>query len=129
MSYLANGHTDTLPVPGDEDGATVTFRASATWDDERRLARRVQELTGITDDGERGYAFRAERTLLMVESWTLTDAQGDLLPLTAATLSTGLHRRVAAWIDEEAERRFEGRSEGEEGPFDSRSQPPSMGTT
>jgi hypothetical protein len=128
MSYLANGHTDTLPVPGAEDGATVTFRASATWDDERALAKRAREIPE-TDDADRSYRFRSLRALLMIESWTLTDGRGEPLPLIEQTLSSGLSRRVATWIDEESTRRFEGHTREEEGPFDGRSRQPSTVTT
>ena len=128
MSYLANGHLDTLPVPGDES-ATVTFRSAATWADEKRLTRRTRELSPSTEPEDRAYAFRVARTLLMVESWTLTDALGEPLPLTPEVLESGLSRQVAAWIDKEAERRFEGRSEEDEGPFAGSSRQPSTAKT
>lgn len=118
MNYLPNGHTDTLPVPGLET-ATVTFRAMATWDDELLLAKQAREIPKDADEAERGYAFRALRTLLMVESWTLTDRAGQPLPLEVQALQRGMPRRVAAWIDQEAERRYEGRTKEAEGPFGS----------
>lgn len=128
MSYLANGHTDTLPVPGDPD-ATVTFRATATWEDERRLSRTSREIVATHDEADRGWHFRCARTLLMIERWTLVDHEGEPLPLTPETLASGINRRVAGWLDEEAERRYEGRTEDEEGPFDTSSPQPSTATT
>lgn len=129
MTYLANGDGDTLHVPGDPT-ATVTFRPWGTLADEKRMARVARELQEReVDDEERGYAFRIARALLMVQSWTLTGHDGEPLPLTAEVLGTGLSRRVAGWIDAEAQRRFDGREAAAEGPFDTRSPQPSTATT
>jgi hypothetical protein len=126
MGYLANGHLETLAVPGAD--ATVTFRSVATWEDERELVRRSSEVAEGASEEDRAYAFRTARALLMIESWTLVDATGEPLPLEPEVLRRTLARHVATWIDREAERRFEGRPEGEEGPFGTRSPQPSTGT-
>jgi len=122
-----NGHVDpnTLQVPG--RSATVTFRPFATWQDDRLIARWARERQA-EDDADRAHAFRAFRTLLMVEGWTLQDRSGEVLPLTTETLEH-LPRQVATWIDDEAQRRFAGRTEEEEGPFDMPSPQPSTATT
>jgi hypothetical protein len=134
MGYLAGYESETLPVPGrdgkpDPSGATVTFRGDAAFDDELELARATQHLNEVADDVERVHGFRVARALLMIESWTLADGDGQVLPLTADVLRTKLSRRVAAWIDEQSTRRYEGREEEDEGPFDTRSPQPSMATT
>lgn len=123
MEYLADDGTDTLTVPGREE--TVTFRRMATWDDEMELVKRMARY-GDLDEQERAYAFRAERTLLMITAWTLRGRDGELLPMEAHTLRKLLSKRVAAWLDQEANLRYEGgRPEAAEGPFDSRSPQPS----
>ena len=130
MSYLASEEEDTLPVPGDASGATVTFRRDATLQDEFDLGVLALRLREETPDEQRaGQRYRVHRTLLMLKRWTLVDAGGEPLPLTEQTLQTGLRRRVAAWLDQEALRRFDGRTGDDEGPFVTPSARPSTGTT
>lgn len=122
--YLIDDETDTITIPG-TGGATVTMKRQATYDDE--LAVDAAMPPGV----DRSTSYRCyvpARTMVMIESWTLRERDGSSLPINEEVLTKRLSRRVAAFIAEEAARRYRGRDEADEAPFDSRSEQPSTAT-
>ena len=113
-----------ITIPG-TDGATVTMKHEATYQDELDVMAVMP--TGVTSDVFRKLYVPA-RTMVMIESWTLTNGTGAPLEINEEVL-LGLPRRVASFIVEEARKRYDGRDEEQEGPFDSDSQQPSTDET
>ena len=122
MGYLIeNGECDIVPIPG-TDGATVTLKRQATFDDELAVDAAMPQGASRTEFWR---CYVPARTMVMIESWTLKDADGAPLPITDEVLAKRLSRPVASFIAIEARRRFDGGAEGSEGPFGTGSQPPS----
>jgi hypothetical protein len=106
--YLVNGHRDDpLPIPGTD--RTVTFKSMASYGDD--LAADVA--AGQAPAGPlRTRVYILERTVRMIAAWDLEDAEGDPLPITAASLEL-LSKEVGNFLVAEGRLRFVGR-EGEE---------------
>ena len=120
--HLIDEGVDEIPIPG-ANGATVTMKRQATYEDE--LA--VQAAMPVGADRDILWrAFVPARTMVMIESWTLQDADGSPLPITELILlgqptpcGKRLPRRMARFIVNEAQRRYDGEDEEQEGPLGS----------
>jgi hypothetical protein len=133
--YLVNGHHDApMEIPGTE-GRTVTFKSQASYGDDLRVdAVAIQysapKAAPISDEERqraaerRTEAYVLARTAVMIVAWDLVDDDGQLLPVTAETL-TRLTKVAGNFLATEARVRFEGRPEEAERPFESRSSQPS----
>lgn len=120
---------DPQPIPG-LPGETVQFRRWATYDDELQLMADVAEFLETDPSHKARLAFLpGRRTCLMIAAWSLRDAAGEPLAVEPESLTGQLPRRVVNWLIAEAERRYEGRAEEHEGPFDGRSPQLSAATT
>lgn len=120
---------DPQPIPG-LPGETVQFRRWATYDDELQLMAEVAEFLEADPDRKAKLAFLpSRRTCLMIAAWSLRDDEGEPLPVEPDNLLGRLPRRATNWLIAEAEKRYEGRPEVEEGPFDGRSPQLSTATT
>ena len=119
---------DPQPIPG-LPGETVWFRRWATYEDELQYLTDGAAFLDTNPDRKAKMAYLpAAKACLMIAGWSLRDAGGELRPVDQASLRT-LPRHVAHWLMDEAEKRYEGRSEDREGPFDGRSPQLSTATT
>jgi hypothetical protein len=133
MSYLVNGHHESIPIPGTD--RTVTFKSIASYGEELHVSM-TAEVHGapadvvLSEAEQRLYrkrrieAYVLARTAVMIVSWDLLDAAGQPLPVTPESL-VGLTSPVGGFLAGEARRRFEARPEVEERPFERDSPPPS----
>lgn len=119
---------DPQPIPG-LPGETVQFRRWATYDDELQYTADAGEFLDTNPDRKAKLAYLDEhKTCLMIAAWSLRDAADEPRPVEPESLRA-LPRRVAHWLIDEAEKRYEGRPEVQEGPFDGRSPQLSAATT
>lgn len=109
--YLVNGQLETLPVPGTD--RTVTLKATASYGDDLGADMAASE---VPPGPQRTVAYILHRTVLMIASWDLEDAEGQPLPITTETLRA-LSKEVGAFLNAEARARFVGRAEEEERLF------------
>jgi len=120
-AYLTNGHHDgPLPIPGTD--RTVTFKASASFGDDLRCDAVAAQMP--RGSAERTEAYVLARTAAMIVTWDLEDEAGQLLPVTAESVSK-LDKSIGNWLAAEARSRFDGRPQEEERPFEKPSPPPS----
>lgn len=118
--YLVDGQQDgPLPIPGTD--RTVTFKAAATYGEDLHCDAVAAALPLGTP--ERTEAYVLARTVVMIASWDLVDAQGQPLPITGESVR-GLSKRTGNFLAAEARKRFE-RSEEDERPFEKPSSEPS----
>lgn len=137
--YLVNGHHDPpLEIPG-TDGKTVVFKSAASYGDDLQceIARAQQgapEGMPLTEADQLRYgharirAYVLARTVAMIVSWELTDAEGRPLPIAPAALES-LIPAAGNFLASEARIRFEGRPAEREDPFERPSPEPSEADT
>jgi hypothetical protein len=130
--YLASIEPeDPIEIPG-TGGRQVVFRSGASYGDDLAIDIAANHAVAVPpgvptspeQDQERHVAYVLARTVRMIVSWGLEDAEGQPLPITAESLKR-LTPAVGGWLNTEAYRRFQGRSEEAERPFERPSLVPS----
>ncbi len=122
--YLIDEGTDEIPIPG-ASGATVTMKRQATYEDEMAVLAAMP--AGVEKDVF-WKLFVPARTIVMIESWTLKNGDGSVLPCNEEVLTKRLPRKMAKFIVDEAERRYNAEDEDDGGPLGSPSPTPSPET-
>lgn len=120
-----------IEIPG-AGGATVSFRSGASYGDDLAIDIEANHAVAVEpgkplspkQEMERHIAYVLARTARMIVSWDLVDAAGQPLPVSADSLRR-LRPAVGEWLSAEAFRRFRGRPEEAERPFESASPGPS----
>lgn len=120
MAYIKTAQVDVLPFPSDPN-FTVTMKRKASFGDtEKASAGMLQidvapDLKGFTPKVDPG-AYIKSLVLSMVVSWTVTDEDDSLLPVTEASLYK-LDPVDGQFLIDEATKRSKARPEAQEVPF------------
>jgi hypothetical protein len=149
MPYLKAAEVERLTLPSDPE-YWVELKCTATYADRKAAQTAMLEMapvdvanltpdearlvTNVDQASGRGVltrvqvaAYDATLLLRLLVRWNLTDENGQELPITQDSINR-LAGEDGEFLEIEARKRLRGRTQEQEGPFDTRSLPPSTGS-